>query len=657
MPPENPPEATERRALRLILPLRHRLTASIVVVVLAMGGVSILVGTRLFVDGLLAQVQQSVEQDLNTAQLVYEGRLGEIRAALELVAEEDTIGRDLAEGRAASLAERITERMERIGLDALTVTDARGSVIARGNRPVEPPHATRDEIVERVIAERRSVAGTVIEPAAELARESPELAARARIELVETPRARPTGKTVLEDGLMLKAGVPIEIDGRIVGTLSGGLLLSRDERIVDRVKATAYRGETWKGSPIGTATIFQDDVRIATNVLGPDGKRAIGTRVSEEVYRQVVEAGKPWIARAFVVDDWYITAYRPLLDPGGEVVGILYVGVLAEPFDAARRRVVLTFAVVIVAGMVLAFVIASLLSGGIVKPLRHLADAAREIASGRFGTRVDVDPLAAGGELRELGDAFNFMAKSIEERDSQLQENARKMTESKKLATLGRLAAGIAHEINNPLGGIVMYSHMLREDLKRPENRENVEKIGHEADRCKRIVKGLLDFARQTKPERTESNINHVLNEVIALLEHQAIFHNIDIVKNHSPGVPLVDVDVAQMQEVFMNIILNAAQAMEGKGTLSTMTRLADDKRTIEIEIRDTGPGIPPESLDKVFEPFFTTKEVGRGTGLGLSIAYGIVERHHGTIRVESEVGKGTSFVIGIPVAEPPPEM
>jgi len=202
-----------------------------------------------------------------------------------------------------------------------------------------------------------------------------------------------------------------------------------------------------------------------------------------------------------------------------------------------------------------------------------------------------------------------------------------------------------------------MYAHMLKEDLIKAENRENVHKIAREADRCKTIVKGLLDFARQTKPERTESNINHVLNEVIALLEQQHIFRNISIIKDENPGIPLVEVDVGQIQEVFMNLILNAAQAMDGSGTLTAITRLVNDATSVEIEIRDTGPGIPSEKLDKIFEPFYTTKEIGQGTGLGLSIAYGVIERHHGSIRVESEVGKGTTFFVRLPVPEPEPGM
>jgi two-component system NtrC family sensor kinase len=639
------------------LTLRKRLAASIGVVVLVMGVVSTIVGTRLFGDSLVTQVQRQVEQDLNTAFLVYNTHLNEIQAQIEFLARDPGIIASIEETRGWSLAERLADRRADAGLDVLTMTDERGVVIARPGRslPVGDSQAG-DQVVGRVLRSRAPVSGTVIVPAEELGRESAGLAERALIEIQETPRARPLEMDALTDGMMLKAGAPVISEGRLLGVLYGAVLLNRSTGIVDGVKRTAYGDETWQGKDMGTATIFQDDVRVATNVMARDGVRAIGTRVSEEVYDRVVRDGSRWVARAFVVDDWYITAYGPIRDLEERIVGILYVGVLAGKFEALRARTVWTFAGVSIAGMVLALIIASVLSNQIVQPVRDLVKASERLAQGKMDAVVDVNPKSAG-ELAELTRRFNSMVRSIAERDERLKESAKKITESKKLATLGQLAAGIAHEINNPLGGIVMYSHMLREDLVKEQNRENVEKIAREADRCKTIVKGLLDFARQTKPERTESNINHVLNEVIALLEQQAIFHNIEIVRDQSPSIPLIEVDVGQMQEVFMNLILNAAQAMDGEGTLTTRTGLTKDGSYVEVAISDTGPGIPPDKVDKIFEPFYTTKEVGRGTGLGLSIAYGIVERHHGSIDVESSVGEGTTFIVRLPVPPTEPGM
>ncbi len=640
----------------MVLSLKARVAASIVIVVVAMGVIDTIVGTRLFGDSLVTQVQRGVEQDLNAAYLVYAYRLTEIEDLMDRISSEPNIASATASRDPARLSRLLSGRMAALGLDHLTVTDPEGIVIARAGRPDRiGDDRSAGQVVRRVIEDRAPTSGTLVVPSIDLELEAPGLTDRAAIRIVNTPMARPSDQTVLDEGMIIEAGAPIIVDDAFIGVVYGGVLLNRREDIVDRIKETAYAGETWKGKDIGTATIFQGDVRIATNVVA-DGRRAVGTRVSEEVHDRVLSLGAYWIGRAFVVDDWYITAYGPIRDLDGNIIGMLYVGVLAGKFDALRTQTVVTFAAVSVAGMILALIVASMLSTEILRPLRHLAVASREIALGKIDTRVTVDPKAAG-ELKELAEAFNFMAQSIAERDEQLQENARKMTETKKLATLGQLAAGIAHEINNPLGGIVMYSHLLREELKREENRETVEKIAREADRCKKIVKGLLDFARQTKPERTESNMNHILNEVIALLEHQAIFHNIDVKREHARSLPLVDVDVTQMQEVFMNLILNAAQAMGGKGTLTTVTGFSEGGRSIDVEIRDTGSGIPRKDLDKIFEPFFTTKEVGRGTGLGLAIAYGIVERHHGSIWVESEIDKGTSFFVRRPLPEPAPEM
>jgi len=640
----------------LTLSLKTRVALSIVIVVIAMGVVSTVVGTRLFADSLVTQVQRSVEQDLNTAYLVYEYHLDEIEDHVERLVADPELVEAMARVDGAALHRVLASAVSSTDLDLLTATDAAGAVIARGGSESPGRRDGRpNQIVGRVLKRAEPVSGTVLMPADELDMEATGLGDRARMGVLDTPRARPSDVTSLEEGMVTAAGAPVLVDGELVGVLYGGRLLNGREDIVDRVKETAYAGETWKGKDIGTATIFQDDVRVATNVQA-DGRRALGTRVSEEVYDRVVGEGRRWIARAFVVDDWYITAYGPIRDLNGKTIGILYVGLLAGKFDALRTQTIWTFAGVSVAGMMIALIIASVLSSGILRPVRELAEASHKIAEGDINAQVKIDP-AAAGEFKELARAFNSMAQSVVERDAQLQENARKMTETKKLATLGQLAAGIAHEINNPLGGILMYSHILKEELKRPENRDTVEKIAKESDRCKKIVKGLLDFARQTKPERTESSLNHVVNEVIALLEHQAIFHNIEIVKDLSPSLPLVDVDVAQMQEVFMNLILNAAQAMEGKGTLTAITRLTDDNGAVEVEIRDTGQGIRAKDIDKIFEPFYTTKEVGRGTGLGLAIAYGIVERHHGSIWVESEEGKGTSFFVRLPIPEIPPEM
>jgi two-component system NtrC family sensor kinase len=178
---------------------------------------------------------------------------------------------------------------------------------------------------------------------------------------------------------------------------------------------------------------------------------------------------------------------------------------------------------------------------------------------------------------------------------------------------------------------------------------ENLERIEKEAKRCQNIVQGLLDFAREREPKTEHLQVNDVLEKTINIFENQPLFHNIQVVKQYQPNLPIVIADLAQIQQVFVNIIMNAADAMNGKGLLTISTKSIEINDYLEISFTDTGIGIPPENLTRIFEPFFTTKGVGHGTGLGLSISYGIIQRHGGIIRVLSYLGKGSTFIVELP--------
>jgi two-component system NtrC family sensor kinase len=244
------------------------------------------------------------------------------------------------------------------------------------------------------------------------------------------------------------------------------------------------------------------------------------------------------------------------------------------------------------------------------------------------------------------------MAAALRKRDEKLQEFARKkIMESERLALIGQLAADVAHELNNPLQGIVTFSHLLREKGASNDAAQGwVEKIVIQADRSTKIIRGLLDFARPRTPNKRPTKVNVLLEECIALVENQALFHNIEVVKQFGADVPEVVIDPSLMQQVFMNLIINAAEAMDGEGRLALTTCHDPIARTVEVGFVDSGHGIRSEDVDRVFEPFFTTKEVGHGTGLGLAISFGIVKEHHGAISVESEIGKGTAFTVSLPV-------
>jgi two-component system, NtrC family, sensor kinase len=236
----------------------------------------------------------------------------------------------------------------------------------------------------------------------------------------------------------------------------------------------------------------------------------------------------------------------------------------------------------------------------------------------------------------------------------ELEKTQVQLLQAEKMASLGKLAAGVAHQLNNPLGGITLFTKLIIEehDLPEPVQRD-LQRILKDAERCRDTVKELLEFTRQTKHMMRPHDVNRALTRTLFLLENQTLFQNITIEKNLAEDLPMLTADIQQINHLFMNIILNAAQAMEGKGSLFLKTELLPGEEFIGIEISDTGPGIPEDVLAHIFEPFFTTKEEGKGTGLGLSLVYGIVENHGGRISAKSRIGEGTRFIIELPVSGP----
>jgi two-component system NtrC family sensor kinase len=258
-------------------------------------------------------------------------------------------------------------------------------------------------------------------------------------------------------------------------------------------------------------------------------------------------------------------------------------------------------------------------------------------------------------EKLQLEEWANTLEKKVEQRAEEIKRIHSQLFRSEKLASLGKLAAGVAHEINNPLTGILTNSSLLLEDMEKDDpRREDVEAMVKETIRCREIVKRLLDFAKQSRPQKKLVNINALIDNIILLVRNQALFRNITIEKQLTDHIPEVEADPDQIQQVFVNIVLNAAEAMTKAGKLTVVSKLSPDGRFVTVNFADTGPGIPEPERGSIFDPFYTSKE--QGTGLGLSISYGIVEQHGGTITVESIVGKGSTFTVQLPVLAGEPE-
>jgi two-component system NtrC family sensor kinase len=461
------------------------------------------------------------------------------------------------------------------------------------------------------------------------------LADQAHIPLIETEKAAPVPYDPREGtaGLVLVAVTPVISDGGdLVGTVVLGHLFNNDFTLVDRIQEVAG---------VDTATIFFGDLRVSTNVQDEAGNRAIGTRVSQEVFDQVLVAGQEFTGPAYVVNQWYITRYQPLYNHTRNIVGMLYVG--AKQASFLRLRTSFRTQIFLIAGatIFLAILIAFPVSFSISRPLTGLARATRQVAQGDWSVRV---PVEGYHEMRTLARSFNTMVATLKEAQEQL-------VQKEKLASVGQLAAGVAHEINNPLGSVLLYADILRKETPDPETQtqQDLDMIIREATRCKTIVNDLLNFSRQNEVMAQQTALNDVLRELVEEARKQTLYEDVEIVTDLEPDLPPIQADPLQLRQVLINLMNNAAEAMPQGGTLTLRSRSGPTPNHVVVQVEDTGVGIPPENMKKLFTPFFTTKPIGKGTGLGLAIIYGIVKMHRGQIAVQSEPGEGTRFTITLP--------
>jgi len=624
------------------LSLKARLIWSYLII-LGIGGLATsLVGSWIVSSTIMMQARRAVDHDFATAKTVYEQQLQALRLSVEFASSGAVLQRYLADGDSASLAPYLERIRLGVGFDFLSLTDQRGRIVFAVQPHDLPGDASSVSVVQAALS-GKVAAATEILPA-RLFRNSDD-----------------------GGGMALVAAAPVSsTPAGAVGALYGGILLNGNSAIVDRVWELLFRGDRFQDVDSGSVTIFQYDRRISTNVRTGAGERAVGTRASQEVADAVWKRGEIWRGRAFVVKDWYISEYAPVRNYAGEIIGMLSVGILESTYTATRNQVILSFFGIATAGFLLILGITYYMIHNITRPIGEMVTATRNIIAGRFDQEVRSN---SPGEIALLAESFNAMLKSLRQMRSDLEEWGRTLEEkvkqrteelvamqarvaqSERLASLGMLAAGVAHEVNNPLGGILALTGLTIEDMPKDDpNRENLAEVIRQTERCRDIVKGLLEFSRQSKGNTEPVNLNKVLQDTLSLVEKQALFFNISVVWNLDPQLPRVIADRSQFQQVFMNILMNAVQAMNERGTITIETRHNTAANSVDVAISDTGEGIPPEEIDRIFDPFFTTKASGHGTGLGLSIAYGIVTTHRGTISVQSEVGKGSTFTIRMPV-------
>lgn len=580
------------------------------------------------------------------------------------------------DGDHASLQRMLMERHDALELDFLNLLDTHGRVIASSNRmdgTLGNSHANWPVVLASL--EGKKATGIDIYSEDQLKKISGKVARQAYLELVNTSNAAPTNKSAERSGMMIHSATPVRnADGSLLGVLEGGMLLNQNLGFVDTINSLVYADGSLPEGSAGTATLFIDDVRIATNVRLFGDKRALGTRASQIVRNHVLNDGKTWLDRAFVVHDWYISAYEPISDSFGNRVGMLYVGYLEKPFRHAKETAIALlatlFALICIVGVYFSLRVARDIYGPLSSMNRTMTAVEQGNMHARTGGTQTRDELGSlshhldelldtvqqqNEELKAWGDQLD---RKVVERTIELEKTNKLLVQAQqqlvlaeKLAAIGEITAGVAHEINNPIAVLQGNLDVLRDALgsaAKPVQGE-LQLMDQQIHRINTIVTKLLQFASPGEFAGYVENIsvNEVVMDSLVLVRHLLNQSNIEVVHNRYATFA-VPINRGELQQVLINLFTNAIHAMKDGGKLTIETCDLQDEsgaRGVNIAVKDTGIGIKQEDVARVFDAFFTTKRQG-GTGLGLSISYTLVARYGGTITVKSEPGAGTEFVV-----------
>jgi two-component system NtrC family sensor kinase len=557
----------------------------------------------------------------------------------------------------------------KLGFDFIFLLDERGRLVASSNGPSTTPDHAFWPVVESARGGKPRTGIDVYSPE-QLAAIDAELAKRAYVAVVPTRNAAPDTKHEERRGMIIHAASPVlDAAGKVVGIVEAGMLLNGNLGFVDRINEIVYKDGSLPLASRGTTTLFLDDVRIATNVRLFEKRRALGTRVSLAVRDHVLGQGKTWLDKAFVVNDWYVSGYEPLYDSFDRRVGMLYVGYLETPFRHAKVTALVVMALVfaLLSGAATVFFLRWVRP--IFDPLAQMNRTMSAVEAGDATARVgetgrndEIGALAR--HLDQLLDALQTRSdalralnadldRKVVERTAQLETARRQLAMSEKLAAIGQLTAGVAHEINNPIAVMQGNLDLMRAELGpalAPVAGE-VRLLDEQINRVRIIVAKLLQFARPGEYAGyiEDVDVNALVGDSLVLVRHMLVKAGIEL-RQSLQARRAVRIARTELQQVLINLMVNAIQAMPNGGTL-TLSSVDWEDRGVTVTVADTGVGIRREDLDRLFDPFFTTRK-REGTGLGLSISYAILERYGADIDVQSEPGQGSTFTVRL-LAEP----
>lgn len=695
------------------LSLRHKLLALVLGPLLLLTGTVIYLTAHWSTSYTYKQLYAKVNTDLRVTHDVFKRIQFDRQRALTALADSSALLTQLKLNNSGGVLDLLEEQKAKGTFDFINFLNRDGTLRLQSDG-WSPWNLKKSPLTDSVLQETSdahqldSATGIEIYPESIWSAESKALSDKVVFALIETSRATPTSKTHEDRAMVIRVLQRVrDVNGGAMGILEGGLLLNRNHAFVDEIRDLVYGPGSLAEGSLGTVTVFLDDVRITTNVPGSDDTRALGTRVSSEVRHTVLDQGTPWIDRAFVVNDWYISAYEPIVDVFGNRVGMLYAGYLEAPFQKDLQHGIAVTAAVVLAGLLFAVVTAVYGAKSIFKPVESIARVVRATAAGEHRRIGD---LKVHDEIGELAIQFDSMLDTLEEHSAQINANAndleqkvqertaelksknsslqesitmlhaaqQKLATAERLAAVGQLTAGVAHEINNPTAVILGNMDIVIQEMG--DNREDVQTeidlIIEQVYRIRSITDRLLQYSRpnttaplkeheliglvsasanatlgETSPlSPLQVDVNELIESSLVLVKHELAQKNISL-EQTSVEVPNISIDRQELQQVIVNLIMNAIQAVPELGIIriSTSMTSADE---VCIEVQDNGVGIEAEHIHQLFDPFFTHGKEG-GTGLGLSVSYGIVQRYNGSINVVSAPNAGAKFTITFPVMSP----
>jgi signal transduction histidine kinase len=643
------------------LSVRHKLMVlsllPLVVVLPLLLGALVIWGNSAF-DRLLIT---KVRSDLAVAHGYFGQVQSDVGSGTRAIAESHALVLALNNKSNQALQTQLTQTQQRLGFDFINLYSPQGQLLtASWDVGRTPQHAATATNLSAQAATEGAVAPIQRLSQAELLALAPHLADRLNIPIIPTASAIPSARTQEDQALVMLSTAPVrDAAGQLVAWLRAGVLLNQNLPLIDHINKIVYPEGSLPLGSAGTATLFLDDVRITTNVRLFQDKRAIGTRVSQAVHDAVLGRGETWLDRAFVVNDWYVSGYEPLVDGSGQRVGMLYVGYLETPYRMTKFGILALIVGIFALAMVLAAWFSIHRARSIFQPVERMNDTMRRVEEGepraRVGEVVARDELGAlASHLDQLLDVIADKTLSLqrwgEELDAKvaartqelslsnqsLQLAQAQLVKSEKLAAIGQLTASVAHEINNPIAVMQGNLDLVREILgeyAEPVHTE-LKLMDQQVDRMRLIVTQLLQYARPNDYAGYVEpvDVNAALSSSLVLVEHLLARTKIRIERELKATLQ-APINRQELQQVLINLMINAIQAMPDGGTLTLRTANQTDAQGrpgVVTEVCDTGNGLTEAVRERLFSPFFSTKNDGNGLGLWISV--GLVERYGGGI-------------------------